>query len=1118
MFHRIWLSDPLNPTQIPPKYEANWSAWRRQFPGEEFRTWTNADIDAFPSVSRLVHEAQVMARKADILRYAILHEWGGVYLDCDIEPYHRPDFLLDLMQVVVCNEDEETSYCTNSFIAAPPHAQIFADIIQDLQGKKLNVLPPNQETGPYFFGIHVNRYPSVKRLPSSAFYPYFVYEPRAAIYNRDLMQTYGIHQWGASWLTNDEHSEILSLKASQNESLEIEQALCETKLSASSKIVETSRSLRALREDFVNFVMKHQAGFGGFDAESRKAFELLKVACWAFENRSDLVVWQVGAADGILVDPIRPLMVRFNPVSVLLEPNPWVFKELQKNYAQNDQAVLLNAALTDHDCALEMNCMIPEQIRAKKLPDWTLGISSLYHDKNVLDGRDLTPELHEGILSAMRRETVRGLCVRSIMDEAGIGLPDLLVVDAEGSDANVIKQILGEGATPLIIQFEHSNLGADEQVDLAELLILDYVIYKFGNDTVAYRKNFFSEYCRFIAIEHGIPGIFSSFLRDDRFFSAQQLKVLNPEVSAAENLDVPFDEKIPSTDIEIIKSAREALLANKIFNWARCDDPALCSEILNELESTTDAFDIVKVLARDFYHDQERIAERLIGSWLTPKLPARNRTVGIYYQRLHTGGTERVMASLIQIWTDAGYSVVLFTDEPPHKDDFAISLDILRVVLNDGSVGTKDQVKNRLTALHTQLIKHGIGTFVHNSVYDDGFLFDLLTIKACGIRIVAINHITFITPVPLQSMKLVLATKTFRLLDSLVVLSRDEEIFWCLFDVPAKYIPNPLQWKIHDIKIVPLNTKNVVWVGRFAFEKRVFDALKIFHEVVKSEPASKLFIVGRGETPDVMVAVRNKIDELKLSENVEMVGYTPDIAPYYEKAVVHLITSQTEAFPLTLLESKAHGVPCVLYDLPNLELLRTGEGAIKVKQRDTRAAARAIVGILSNEVYRKDMGRAARVSLEDFMADVDISKAWTDIFSNVGRLTTEGLAEIPSNEAFGKVLDTLLSSIRAGIEWRDENFLTKREVGHHYMTKSDVATHYIPKSQLDPIVRKTTRKGLVGGVARWADSLRKRIKGRPRKAAISWERQLRRHARYSRRLVNILGAYAVVATIALCLR
>ena len=243
-----------------------------------------------------------------------------------------------------------------------------------------------------------------------------------------------------------------------------------------------------------------------------------------------------------------------------------------------------------------------------------------------------------------------------------------------------------------------------------------------------------------------------------------------------------------------------------------------------------------------------------------------------------------------------------------------------------------------------------------------------------------------------------------------------------------------------------------------------------------------------------------------------------DIASYYENAAVHLVTSQTEAFPLILLESKAHGVPCVLYDLPNLELLRTGGGAIKVKQRDTRAAARAIVRILGNDVYRKDMGQAARESVEKFMAEVDISKAWTEIFSNVGALTVEGLYQTPSNEAFRKVLDTLLSTIRGGIEWRNEYFVPKWEVNERFMTKADVATHYIPKSQLDPIIRKSTRKGLVGGVARWADSLRKRIKGRPRKAAISWEKQLRRHARYSRRLVNILGVYALVATIAICLR
>jgi len=111
-------------------------------------------------------------------------------------------------------------------------------------------------------------------------------------------------------------------------------------------------------------------------------------------------------------------------------------------------------------------------------------------------------------------------------------------------------------------------------------------------------------------------------------------------------------------------------LSAQLEQWAHCDDLALASDLLHSIMQSYDAIDIIKILARDFYDDQERIAERLIGTRLAPRLAAPNKIVGIYYQRLHTGGTERVMASLIQIWTDAGYSVVIFTDEPPHKDDF----------------------------------------------------------------------------------------------------------------------------------------------------------------------------------------------------------------------------------------------------------------------------------------------------------------------------------------------------------------------------------------------------------------------------------------------------------------
>jgi len=559
-------------------------------------------------------------------------------------------------------------------------------------------------------------------------------------------------------------------------------------------------------------------------------------------------------------------------------------------------------------------------------------------------------------------------------------------------------------------------------------------------------------------------------------------------------------------------------LAARLQEWAHCDDQFMAQEILHSIIQRTDAIDVVKILARDSYNDQERITERLIGSRLAPRLAARNKTVGVYLGHLRTGSIQRVIALLAYIWKAAGYSVVVFTDEVPHQDDFKIPADIQRVALPSITESNPIVIQARLNELYMQIKIHEIGVFVHNSVNENGFLFDLLTIKACGTPVVALDHATFAVQLSFQATAFMPARKQFALLDSLIVLSRCDKMYWRLFDVQTEYIPNPLQWDINETKTSSLESKNILWIGRLSFEKRIFDAIEIFSEVIKIEPDARLLIVGKGETPEDLIAVQNKISKMRLGANVELCGYHLDVAPFYQKAAVYLHTAQFESFSMTLLESKAHGVPGVVYDLPNLELLRSGRGAIIVKQRDKHAAARAIINLLWDEGYRKDMGRAARRSLEEFLDAADISKAWTDLFETLGHSASENLEQGVTKDAFRNNIETMFNCIRAGIEWRDEHFLPKWEVNARFIATREVATHYIPKSQLDPIIRKTTRKGLVGGVVRLADSLRKRIKGRPRKAAISWEKQLCRHARYSRRLVNILGAYAVLATIALCLR
>ena len=73
-FHRIWFGDK----PIPPAYEDYWRAWQRQYPGHEFVTWRDADIDRLPRMRDRIRQLRVPSMRADLGSFEILHAHGGV--------------------------------------------------------------------------------------------------------------------------------------------------------------------------------------------------------------------------------------------------------------------------------------------------------------------------------------------------------------------------------------------------------------------------------------------------------------------------------------------------------------------------------------------------------------------------------------------------------------------------------------------------------------------------------------------------------------------------------------------------------------------------------------------------------------------------------------------------------------------------------------------------------------------------------------------------------------------------------------------------------------------------------------------------------------------------------
>jgi len=499
--HRIWFGD----LPMPPDYERYWAGWRRQLPEYEFRTWRDEDIGSLTLTCDKIAEAHGMSRKADVARYEILLRHGGIYLDCDMMPYQHLDFSSLRAAVVVCNETASDSYCSVGFVGAAPGAAVFDWAVRNLRSRPLNITPPHRETGPWFFR-EAMAHGEYLRLPSDAFYPYLYTEPYSRILFKDLSRTYGIHIWGGSWLGDKEKQHHALLRLRHGSLSGLADAPDQAALSPYCDAARAARTAAVAAVRRINTGVQLQV-------TDPTPFEFLKVCFHLARSNPDALVWQIGAADGILVDPLRPLLVNFDLPAVLLEPNPYLFEDLVRNYRHNSRTRLVNAALARATGSLVLNAANPQKARERGLPEWVAGISSFYRDRNAIGGLTVDAELRLRINECVEPVAVRAIDLPALLDTDGGRHPDIVVIDAEGMDAVIVEMMLEAGIRPLVLLYEAQCLTATEAARLARALAAEYVLFPFGNDTVAYRRDLFFSYCDHLYIEEGYACIYAEGLR-----------------------------------------------------------------------------------------------------------------------------------------------------------------------------------------------------------------------------------------------------------------------------------------------------------------------------------------------------------------------------------------------------------------------------------------------------------------------------------------------------------------------------------------------------------------------------------------------------------------------------
>jgi len=123
-------------------------------------------------------------------------------------------------------------------------------------------------------------------------------------------------------------------------------------------------------------------------------------------------------------------------------------------------------------------------------------------------------------------------------------------------------------------------------------------------------------------------------------------------------------------------------------------------------------------------------------------------------------------------------------------------------------------------------------------------------------------------------------------------------------------IPNPLR-QIDDTH-PKLYYKKIISVGRLIKTKKFDRLIEIFGSI-DSRDGWELMILGDGPERSNL---EKKIEELKLSKNVKLIGAVQDVDYYFSQSSIFAFTSISEGFPNALSEAMAFPLACIAYDCP----------------------------------------------------------------------------------------------------------------------------------------------------------------------------------------------------------
>lgn len=212
----------------------------------------------------------------------------------------------------------------------------------------------------------------------------------------------------------------------------------------------------------------------------------------------------------------------------------------------------------------------------------------------------------------------------------------------------------------------------------------------------------------------------------------------------------------------------------------------------------------------------------------------------------------------------------------------------------------------------------------------------------------------------------------------LVVLNPDEVQYYHFGAVSV--IPNPAE--ITDDR-APLIHKRILAAGRISPVKNFGDLIQAFAQLSADYPDWQLHFWGE-DYIGTQAKLQSQIDRLALSDRILFMGVTDNLKASMQKYSIYAMTSETECFPMVLLESLSAGLPVVSYDSPTgpRHIVTGGEDGFIVPCKNLDIFTQKLEQLMTDENLRRKIGAKGRENVQRFNID-KIMEQWQYLFKEV---------------------------------------------------------------------------------------------------------------------------------------